>query len=484
MLGIKAKMLGEQKARKQRRVQARSAGFYPARMALLGLGIAISVGTVLLMLPVARSGAPMWPGNVPVAVAGPSIAGGAPLSVALFTATSATCVTGLIVVDTATYWSTFGHAVIAILIEIGGLGAMTFAALLAVYVAHRLSLSQRLVVAQITGALTMSDMRGFVIRIVRMALIVQLVFAIPLVIDFYARSKSLGEALQWGTFFSISAFNNAGFSLETDSLIPFATDPFIILPISILIVIGGLGFPVLAEIVHACKTRRKRRWPWSLNARLVVHGTIGLILTGWLLITLLEWNNLSQTGQYSVADRLLITLFTAISPRTAGFNSMDIATQSDVTWLVTDILMFIGAGPAGTAGGVKITTMLVLVFLVLTEIRAGQAVQLFGSRIGRSTQRAAITVLMIAFSLVVGATAIIMVLTPWGMDPVLYEVISALSTVGLTTGITPQLPIAAQLIICALMFFGRVGPVAVATVLTIRPDTKLYELPKERPIIG
>ena len=216
----------------------------------------------------------------------------------------------------------------------------------------------------------------------------------------------------------------------------------------------------------------------------MVHGTIGLILTGWLLITLLEWNNLSQTGQYSVADRLLITLFTAISPRTAGFNSMDIATQSDVTWLVTDILMFIGAGPAGTAGGVKITTMLVLVFLVLTEIRAGQAVQLFGSRIGRSTQRAAITVLMIAFSLVVGATAIIMVLTPWGMDPVLYEVISALSTVGLTTGITPQLPIAAQLIICALMFFGRVGPVAVATVLTIRPDTKLYELPKERPIIG
>ncbi|KGF05779.1 ATPase, partial [Actinomyces sp. S6-Spd3] len=208
------------------------------------------------------------------------------------------------------------------------------------------------------GALTMSDMRGFVKRIVRMALIVQVVLAIPLVIDFYSRSKSLGEALQWGTFFSISAFNNAGFSLETDSLIPFATDPFIILPISILIVIGGLGFPVLAEIVHAFKTRKKRRWAWSLNARLVVHGTIGLILTGWLLITLLEWSSLSQTGQYSAADKLLITLFTAISPRTAGFNSMDIATQSDITWLVTDILMFIGAGPAGTAGGVKITTML------------------------------------------------------------------------------------------------------------------------------
>lgn len=484
MTGIKRKSGREPNARKDHRTRMRAPGFYPARMALLALGIAITIGTVLLMLPIARSGAPMWPENEAVAVAGPSFPGGAPLSVALFTATSATCVTGLIVVDTATYWSTFGHVVIAFLIEIGGLGAMTFAALLALYVAHRLRLRQRLVVAQITGAFTMTDLRGFIKRIVRMALIIQAVLAIPLAIDFYARSKSFGEALGWGAFFTVSAFNNAGFSLETDSLMPFATDPFIILPISILIVLGGLGFPVLSEVVHAFKTRSRKPWVWSLNARLVFTGTLGLILIGWLLISLLEWENLSQTGDYSAAEKLLITLFSSISPRTAGFNSMDIASQSDVTWLVTDILMFIGAGPAGTAGGVKVTTMLVLVFMVLTELRAGQSVQLFGLRIGRSTHRTAITVLMISFSVVIFATALMLLTTSWSMEPVLFEVISALSTVGLTTGITPELPVMVQLLICLLMFFGRVGPVTVATVLTVRPDTKLYELPKERPIIG
>lgn len=465
----------------------RGSGFYPTRLAVLGLGIAITIGTLLLMLPIARTGAPAWPADVatvPAIVGGPTIGAGAPLSVALFTATSATCVTGLIVVDTATYWSTFGHMVIATLIEIGGVGTMTFAALMAIYVAHHLSLHIRLAVAQVTGALTMANLRDFVRRIVRMAVIVQLIFSVPLIIDFYMRTGSVPRSLGWGVFFSISAFNNAGFALTADSLMPFAGDPLIILPISVLIVVGGLGFPVLAEAIHAFKNRHEKCWHWSLNARLVIFGTVTLILVGWLLIGLLEWNNLSQSGEYSTEEKLLITLFTAISPRTAGFNSMDIQSQSDVTWLVTDALMFIGAGSAGTAGGVKISTMLVLIFTVVTEVRLGKAVHLFGSRIGRSTQRTAVTILMIAFTLVVTATAAIMLLTPWSMDQVFFEVVSALSTVGLSTGITPHLPILAQLIICALMFFGRVGPVTVATVLTIHPDTKLYEFPKERPIIG
>ncbi|MDO5034605.1 MAG: potassium transporter TrkG [Actinomycetaceae bacterium] len=465
----------------------RSPGFRPARVAVLGLGITIVIGTLLLMLPVARTGAPMWAEGTltaPAVAAGPSLPGGAPLSVAFFTATSATSVTGLIVADTATYWSTFGQVVIALLIEIGGVGTMTFAALMAVYVAHRLRLRQRLVVAQVTGALTMEDIRGFIRRIVRTAIVVQLIFAVPLVIDFYMREGAIGKALGWGMFFSISAFNNAGFALTTNSLIPFATDPLIILPISVLIVIGGLGFPVLAEVFHVVRLRGKKHWHWSLGTRLVFVGTAGLIILGWILIALLEWNNLSASGEYSSGDKLLITLFSAISPRTAGFNSMDIASQSDVTWLLTDALMFIGAGPAGTAGGVKITTMLVLVFLVHTELRAGKAVQLFGSRVGRSTQRTAITVLMIAFTITAVSTAALMLLTPWGMEPLLLEVISAVSTVGLSTGITPHLPIAAQLIVCVLMFFGRLGPATVATVLAIRPDSKLYELPKERLIIG
>lgn len=465
----------------------------------------------------------MWAGMDAVQ-AGPVIGSGAPLSVALFTATSATCVTGLIVADSATYWSPFGQTVIALLIEVGGLGTMTFAAIMALYVAHRLNLRQRMMIAETTGALSMEDIRGVVKRIIGYSFVIQIVLAIPLVIDLYLRGDPLPRALGHGTFLSISAFNNAGFALKTDNLISYATDPWILLPIAALIVIGGLGFPVLTEIVRAFRIQRARaldsrgqlwgtskfcsvhagpksmRRPglttritpdqlnkpfhWSLNARLVFVGTFILIVGGWILIAVAEWSNPKTLGQYSPASRLLISFFSSISPRTAGFNAMDIAQQSDVTWLVTDFLMFVGGGPAGTAGGVKVTTALVLVFMVITEIRAGRSVQILGSRIGRSVHRQATTVLVLAFTLVVVSTGAIMALTPWGMDQVVYEVVSALGTVGLSTGITQHLPIAAQLIIIVLMFFGRVGPVTIATALAMHPDTRLFELPKERPIIG
>ncbi|MDO5049310.1 MAG: potassium transporter TrkG [Actinomycetaceae bacterium] len=433
------------------------------------------------MLPVSRSGNPLWPTGTPTSAGTP-----APLSVALFTATSATCVTGLIVADTATYWSGFGQFVIAGLIEVGGLGTMTFAAILAVYVAHRLKLHQRIAVAHATGSISMEDIRGVVKRIIGYSLVVQLVFAIPLVVDLYLRDHDFSHALTNGLFLSVSAYNNAGFALKTDSLMSYADDPWILLPIAALIIIGGIGFPVLAEITRAIRAGRSRskRPKFSLTSRIMFVGTAVLILGGWILMAALEWNNEKTLAPYSVADKLMISFFSSVSPRTAGFNAMDIAGQHDVTWLITDILMFIGGGPAGTAGGVKVTTVMVLAFMVLTEVRAGKSVQMFGARIGRSTHRTAITVLVLAYVLVAVATGVLMVITPWGLDKVLFEVISALGTVGLSTGITPYLPISAQIVIGALMFIGRVGPMTIATALAVRPDTRLFELPKERLIIG
>lgn len=476
---------GSSEASSDRRERKRlSNEFQPARASVVALALVIGVGTIVLMLPMSRSGAPLWQ-NGEAITAGPSLPGGAPLSVAIFTATSATCVTGLIVADTATYWSTFGQIVLAILMEIGGLGTMTFGALMALVVAKRLNLKQRIAIASATGAVTLRDVRGVARRIVRYGFAFQGLLAIPIFIDLIRSGEPFHRALGHSVFLSISAFNNAGFSVYTDSLMSKATSPLVIIPISLLIIIGGLGFPVLLEIRRSLAKRTTSALVhWSLNTRLVLFATLFLILFGWICIGFLEWNNERTLGGMNGAEKLLVTFFTAVSPRTAGFNTMDISQQSDVTWFVTEFFMFIGAGPAGTAGGVKVTTALVLFFMVLTEIRAGRSVHLFGARVGRSVHRQATTVLVLAFSLLIVATILILGLTPYTLDRVLFEVVSAMGTVGLSTGITQTLPISAQLILCILMFFGRVGPVTIAAVLAVKPDTRLWELPKERPLIG
>lgn len=437
----------------------------------------------MLMLPISRTGAPAWPDSA-ATLAGPAVPGGTPLSAAFFTATSASCVTGLIVVDTQTYWSTFGQVVLTVLMEIGGLGTMTFAALMAMLLADRLNLRQRLLVASATGMVSGREIGLVVKRIVIFSLGCQAVMAMPIIADLRVRGEPWNRAIGHGMFLAISAYNNAGFSVYSDSLMSFASDPFVLLPIATLIITGGLGFPVLMEFMRALRRCEPSRRRFSLNTRTVIFGTVMLLGSGWLLIAVLEWNNPHTISNMSVGGKLLVTFFSSVSPRTAGFNAMDIAGQSPVTWLVTDVLMFIGGGPAGTAGGMKVTTALVLVFLVATEIRAGRAVQLFGARMPRSVHRQAITVLVLAFTFVLLCTGIIMEATGLGLDVTIFEVISALGTVGLSTGITPTLPVGAQLTLCMLMFFGRVGPVTIATALALTPDNTRFELPKERLLIG
>jgi Trk-type K+ transport system membrane component len=260
----------------------------------------------------------------------------------------------------------------------------------------------------------------------------------------------------------------------------FVDDPWICLPIALASIAGGLGFPVLLQL------RRELTQPrlWTLNTRLVLAATGVLLVSGTLFITAMEWNNDRTLGELSFGGRLLAGFFLSTMTRTAGFNSVDIGALDPATWLGMDVLMFIGGGPAGTAGGLKVTTFAVLFFIIYTELRGDGAVNALGKRLPRSTHRQAITVALLAVAVVVTSTMALLVMTEFSLDQVLFEVVAAFTTAGMSTGITPDLPLAGQLILIVLMFLGRVGPVILASGLALRHTTRLYELPKERPIIG
>ncbi|WP_370540841.1 TrkH family potassium uptake protein [Brachybacterium sp. FME24] len=415
---------------------------------------------------------------LPAATTGP---GGATLLEALFTAVSALCVTGLVVVDTPTYWSPFGQAVILALIQIGGFGVMTFASVVGITVIRKLSLSSKLTAATEAKSSGIADIRALVIGIVRISLAIEAVAAVILTLRFaLAYDEAWGRALWLGVFHAVSAFNNAGFALFSDSLMSFADDPVILLTASFATVLGGVGFPVLVQLGKHLGTPRL----WSMNTRIVVAATPLLLALGTLYITALEWNNPNTLGGLSVPARILNGFAMSAQTRTAGFNSIDTSAMDPATWLGMDLLMFIGGGPAGTAGGIKVTTFAVLFFLMWGELRGAGAVTVFGKRLSRAVHRQAITVIVLAVGLVAVSTITLMVLTEFSLDEILFEVVSAFATVGLSTGITADLPGAAQLVLIALMFIGRLGPITAAAALALRPRQLLYDLPKERPIIG
>ncbi|MFF5794207.1 TrkH family potassium uptake protein [Paeniglutamicibacter sp. NPDC012692] len=437
---------------------------HPAQAIALGFGTAIVIGTLVLMLPIAKVG----PG------------GAGPLE-ALFTATSAVCVTGLAVVDTAAYWTPFGQVAILCLIQLGGFGIMSFASLLGVIMARRLGLKSRMQAAAETKSTGFGDVKSVLLGVLRITAMVELGVAVLLALRFgLGYGHSFGGSLWLGIFHSVSAFNNAGFALFSDNLIGFVGDPWICMPIALAIIIGGLGFPVLFEL------GRHYRKPlhWTMNTKLVLAGTGILLAAGTAFISILEWNNPKTLGALSTADKLLAGFFQSVMTRTAGFNSLDLGQMDPATWLGMDILMFIGGGPAGTAGGLKITTFAVLFFILLTEIQGGVAVNVFGKRLPRSVHREAITIVLLAVALVIGSTMALMLITDLGFDKLLFETISAFATVGLSTGITASLPPAGQLLLVGLMFVGRLGPVTLASALALRSRPVLYEFPKERPLIG
>jgi trk system potassium uptake protein TrkH len=436
----------------------------PSQVIIAAFAAAAAVGTALLALPVSTTG----PGR-------------ASLFEALFTATSAVCLTGHLIVNTATHWSPFGHVVILALITIGGFGIMTLASLLSVLVSRRMGLRTRITAAAESRSIGIGDVRRVLASVVRITVAFEAVTAIALTTRFYfGYGERAPRAIWLGLFHGVSAFNNAGFSLFDDNLMRFVEDPWVCLPIALSSIAGGLGFPVLIQLRRELTRPRS----WTLNTRLVLAATPVLLVSGAVFVTAMEWNNENTLGKLSPGSRLLAGFFLSVMTRTAGFNSVDIGSLDPATWLGMDVLMFIGGGPAGTAGGLKVTTFAVLFFIIYTELRGDGAVNALGKRLPRSVHRQAITVALVSVAAVVLATLALLVMTEFSLDQVLFEVMSAFTTAGMSTGITPDLPIAGQLILVLLMFLGRVGPVILASGLALRRTTRLYELPKERPIIG
>jgi Trk-type K+ transport system membrane component len=452
-------------------------GLHPTQVVAGAFTAIILLGTFLLSLPIATN-------------SGKATS----FMDALFTATSATTVTGLSTLNVETHWNLFGHVVIGLLIQFGGFGIVGFASLVAILLEGKVSLKNRLLTSSEAGS-NAANIRGLLLNVLKIMLFFQGVLFVFLFIRFtleyhYDFAKALGH----GAFHAISAFNNAGFALYADSMMSFARDPWILAPIFVTVFIASLGFPTIVEIRDRLKIKiaqlRNRSislslpQQWSLNSRIVLWGSAVLLGGGTLAIGFLEWNNPATLGQLSTLDKIFDSLFSAVMPRTAGFNSVDITAMLPSTWMVTDVLMFIGGASVSTSGGIKIGTAVVLFYIVYTEIRGETAVNIGNRRLPRSMQRQALTILTVTYMVIVGATMLLRLTTPYTLDQILLLVFSAVGTVGLDSGMSATMNEGAKFLVALLMLFGRLGPIVVATSIALRRTRRHFEYPKERPLIG
>ncbi|CEP68797.1 Cation transporter [Moorella glycerini] len=428
----------------------------------LGFGVVIATGTLLLSLPIASQS------GQPVAVID-----------ALFTATSATAVTGLVTVDTQTTYSLFGELVILALIQIGGLGFMTLSTLVALLLGKRITLKERLVMQEAMNQLTVEG----VVRLSKYVLIFTLfaegLGALLLSIRFSSQMP-LGQAIYFGIFHAVSAFCNAGFDLFSKSLVDYRGDLLVNMVITLLIIFGGLGFSVVADIYT------KRSWQrLSLHSKIVIRTTLLLIVTATVIIFLLEYTNTKSLAPLPLGEKILASYFQAVTPRTAGFNTLIIGDLRPVTLLFITILMFIGASPGSTGGGIKTTTFAAIAVAVWTIIRGNIDIEAFGRRLPRGTVLKALAIAAVSLLLVVTVTGILLITEQADLQMVLFEVTSAFGTVGLSMGLTPKLTATGKLLITATMFTGRVGPLTLAFAIAQRLGRQgIKHYPEERIIVG
>jgi trk system potassium uptake protein len=435
----------------------------PARLVPLAFAAVIALGTLLLMLPPSRAGE-----------------GSAPFLVALFTATSATTVTGLAVVDTATYWSGFGRVVILALIQVGGLGIMSTATLLSLLVVRRLALATRLAAQAETPAGGPGEVARVLKLVLATTLAVEAVVTLLLATRLAAGGMGLADALWHGLFHAVSAFNNAGFSTWSDSLVSRAADPLFLAPIAAAVIIGGIGAPVISDVIR----HRGRRARWSLHTKLTLAGTAVLLPAGALLTLGFEWGNPDTLGALGWGERLMNAAFHSVMARTAGFNTLDVARMEDGTLALTSALMLVGGGAAGTAGGIKVTTFLLLGLVVWAVIRGESDTVAFGRRIPVELQLQALTVVILGLGIVSVGILLMLAVTTLPLRDAAFEVISAFATVGLSTGVTAQIPPGGLGVLIVLMFVGRVGLITIATAIALRGRRSPYRYPEERPIVG
>lgn len=435
----------------------------PPQILVIGFGAIILIGTMLLMLPISNTT-------------------GEPLNFmdALFTATSATCVTGLVVVDTGTFFSSFGQVVIMLMIQIGGLGFMTMATLFALVLKRRISLKDRLVLQE---AMNQSSMEG-IVRLIRRVLLYSLVIeacGATLLTIRWAFDMPFGKALYFGIFHAVTMFNNAGFDLFGDfkSLTGYVYDPLVNFVVMFLIVSGGIGFIVMADLVDFKKSRRL-----SLHSKVVLSMTGSLILIGAVVIFIFEFTNPETLGSLNWGGKIIGSFFQSVTPRTAGANTLDITELRQATQFFMVILMFIGASPGSTGGGIKTTTFTMMIAAVIAMMRGRDDIVLFRYRLVQERILKALTITLLALLLVITVSMILSTTEDSSFLTILFEATSAFGTVGLSMGLTPELSLFGKLLISITMFAGRLGPLTLAYALGPKKGKELYRHPEGKMIIG
>jgi len=441
----------------------------PAQVLVIGFALVILLGALLLTLPQASASGHRLP-----------------FLDALFTATSATCVTGLVVVDTGTHFTILGQLVILSLIQVGGLGFMSMSILIAMLMGQKIGLRSRLLVQEAFNQLSPAGMVKLTRKVFVTTLTIEFIGAIILSLR-WLREFPAPRAFYYGFFHSISAFCNAGFDLLGDfrSLTPYQEDPVISLTVAFLIILGGLGFTVINELYKYPKQKYL-----SLHSKMVLRVTGLLLLVGTILIFLLEYTNPQTLAPLSFGGKLLTSFFQSVTCRTAGYNTLIIGQMTNASLFVMVILMFIGASPGSTGGGIKTSTFGAMLLAIKSTINGQDDVEFNEKRISREIVRRSFAITALAMFLVIIATIILNVSEAGAVQNnrsflnLLFEVVSAFGTVGLTTGITPHLTPVGKLLIIIMMFIGRLGPLTIAVALAARRKKGSFRYPEDKIIVG
>lgn len=448
-------------------VRRGSANIQPARFLAISFAAAIAIGTLLLSLPVASVH------DEPIAFID-----------ALFTATSAVCVTGLTVLDTGSTWSSFGQAVIGVLVQIGGLGVMTMSTLVVLALGRRVTLQERLIIKE---AFAEGSIAGMV-RLVRRVAVYTLVFeAFGALVLAWRWFDEFGfpYAIWLGVFHSVSAFNNAGFDLLAgDSLVSYVHDPVINLVIPMLIIFGGLGIVVLRD-VRGLLSRSHPRHRLSLHSKVVLTTTFGLVALGFFVICALEWNNPATVGNEHWSTKLLAAWFHSAASRTSGFNTLPVSELHEGTLALLMMLMFVGASPGSTGGGIKTTTFAAIIAAVWATIQGKEDIEMFGRRLSHTVVFRAMTIAAMALSCIVLFTTLLVVVEQQPFFRLLFEEVSAFATTGMSVGAAAEMTPLGKSILIVSMYIGRLGPLTLAFAMVQRGLSKSrIRLPEDKLPVG
>lgn len=435
----------------------------PSRKLILGFLSVIAVGVFLLMLPF-------------------SLKEGKSLNFleALFTVVSAVCVTGLTVVDVSEVFSPLGDLILITLIQIGGLGVMTFSSIVFLLAGQKMTLYTRILLKEERNANSVGEILNFVRLMLLTVFIIESIGAVILIHEF-RKIMPHEQAIYYGIFHSISAFCNAGFSLFSNSLENFRGNSVISLTISYLIILGGMGFAIINSFIMMIRKGVSR---FTLTSKLAIHISMILTFGGAVLFFLLEFSNSATLSPLPWSEKIISSVFQSVTLRTAGFNTIPLGNLRSATVFMACIWMLIGASPGSTGGGIKTTTLGVILFYVIGIIRGKEHVEIFNRRLDWDVMNKALALLVLSLSYIALVILFLLVLEPFSMEKIVFEVVSAFGTVGLTMGITPYLSVTSKLVIIVTMFVGRLGPMTIALALGEKKKKARVQYPKEDILIG